>query len=244
MRLAGARCLVVGGVHRLGRALALDLAAHGAAVAVCSRAGTPRAERRVAALARAGAAAAAGRRRRRGHGRRRRRTSSPAPPPPWAASTRSSSRRAAPSCPRRRSDIDEAAWDASLDTIAKGFFFTRLRRRTTVVCRRRRSGEATSPPRRGVIVAITDCMGLQPWASFAAHGAAKAAQIHLVKQLARAWAADGVRVCGVAPGPVDLARRPAPRRDAARGRQAAMGAAGAARRRWAPPCASASRRTA
>ncbi|HEY5473164.1 MAG TPA: SDR family oxidoreductase, partial [Candidatus Limnocylindrales bacterium] len=33
---------------------------------------------------------------------------------------------------------------------------------------------------------------------------AKAAQIHLVKELARAWAADGVRVCGVAPGPVDL----------------------------------------
>ena len=28
---------------------------------------------------------------------------------------------------------------------------------------------------------ITDYLGLQPWATFAAHGAAKAAQIHLVK---------------------------------------------------------------
>jgi NAD(P)-dependent dehydrogenase (short-subunit alcohol dehydrogenase family) len=55
-----------------------------------------------------------------------------------------------------------------------------------------------------VIVALTDYLGLQPWAAFAAHGAAKAAQIHLVKELARAWAAEGVRVCGVAPGPVDL----------------------------------------
>ena len=36
----------------------------------------------------------------------------------------------------------------------------------------------------GVIVAITDVAGLQPWARFAPHGAAKAAQIHLVKSLA------------------------------------------------------------
>ena len=37
----------------------------------------------------------------------------------------------------------------------------------------------------GAIVAITDYLGLQPWATFAAHGAAKAAEIHLVKELAR-----------------------------------------------------------
>ncbi len=53
-------------------------------------------------------------------------------------------------------------------------------------------------------MALTDYLGLQPWATFAAHSAAKAAQIHLVKILARAWAPDSVRVCGVAPGPVDL----------------------------------------
>ena len=53
-----------------------------------------------------------------------------------------------------------------------------------------------------MIVAITDVAGLQPWPRFAPHGAAKAAQIHLVKCLAAAWGRDGIRVCGVAPGPV------------------------------------------
>ena len=72
----------------------------------------------------------------------------------------------------------------------------------------------------GAVVAITDCLGLQPWSTFAAHGAAKAAEIHLVKELARAWAPAGVRVCGVAPGPVDLhddEHREATLRAAARG---------------------------
>ena len=57
-------------------------------------------------------------------------------------------------------------------------------------------------PGGGVIVAITDVAGLQPWPLFAAHGAAKAALIHLVKTLALAWGRDRIRVCGVAPGPV------------------------------------------
>jgi NAD(P)-dependent dehydrogenase (short-subunit alcohol dehydrogenase family) len=47
-------------------------------------------------------------------------------------------------------------------------------------------------------------LGLRPPAMFAAHAAAKAAQIMLVQTLAKAWAADGVRVCGVAPGPTRL----------------------------------------
>ena len=37
-----------------------------------------------------------------------------------------------------------------------------------------------------------------------AHCAAKAAQVQLMKCLALAWGKDGVRVCGVAPGPVLL----------------------------------------
>ena len=90
-----------------------------------------------------------------------------------------------------------------------------------------------------MIVAITDYLGLQPWATFAAHGAAKAAEIHLVKELARAWAPAGVRVCGVAPGPVDLDD------DEHRGRHAARRGARRARSGWwrpptsAPPFASA-----
>jgi len=207
MNVPGARVLVVGGVRRLGRALALDLAAHGAAVCVSSRALGAEAEAQVAALRAAGApvasavagdvstahgagalvAAAAGARGGRvanGLG-----ASGPigATPP---------------------EEIAEAAWDASLDTIAKGFFYC------AGAAREAFAGGG------GAIVALTDYLGLQPSAAFAAHGAAKAAQIHLVKELARAWAGDGVRVCGVAPGPVDLEddpHRAATLRAAARG---------------------------
>jgi len=190
VNVAGARVLVVGGVRRLGRAVALDLAGHGAAVAVSARAYTPAADEQVAALLAAGAATAS-----------------------WVAGD---VRRAAdaaalvvaaeaalggldalvyaasgPFVPQPPQAIDEETWDASMDTIAKGFFFT--------ACAAR---ERLSPG--GAIVALTDYLGLQPWATFAAHGAAKAAEIHLVKELARAWAPEGLRVCGVAPGPVDL----------------------------------------
>ena len=96
-----------------------------------------------------------------------------------------------PFVPAPPEQIGEAGWDVSMDTIAKGFFFTACAARQTFA----------GP---GVIVAITDYLGLQPFAAFAAHGAAKAAEIHLVKQLAKAWALEEVRVCGVAPGPVDL----------------------------------------
>ena len=48
---------------------------------------------------------------------------------------------------------------------------------------------------------IEDVAAYQPWPSFAAHCAAKAAQAMLTRVLARALAPE-VRVCGVAPGPV------------------------------------------
>ena len=190
MKVAGARILVVGGVHRLGRALALDLAAHGAAVCVSSRAAGEEAAAQVGALRAAGAPAAAA-----VAGDARWPTAAEGLVADAAAAlggldglVYAASGPFVPTPPER---LDEASWDASLDTIAKGFFFT-------AVAARKRLGSGS------VIVALTDYLGLQPWAAFAAHGAAKAAQIHLVKELARAWAADGVRVCGVAPGPVDL----------------------------------------
>jgi NAD(P)-dependent dehydrogenase (short-subunit alcohol dehydrogenase family) len=185
---------VVGGVHRLGGALALDLAAHGAAVCVSSRAGGAEADAQVDALRAAGAPTAAA-----VVGDVRR---------PAAADSLVAAAAAAlggldglvyaasgPFVPTPPEAVDEASWDASLDTIAKGFFFT------AVAARGRLLANGTAG---GVIVAITDYLGLQPWTAFAAHGAAKAAQIHLVKELARAWTGGGVRVCGVAPGPVDL----------------------------------------
>ena len=197
MRLAGARCLVVGGARRLGYQIALGLAADGAAVCASSRGTDDAIDATAGALRRAGAATAAAIR---GDVRE----------PRAAAALVAAGAEAlggldvlvfaasGPFVPQPPQDIDETAWDASLDTIAKGFFFSACAAHDLFVAR---SAPGLAP---GVIVAITDYLGLQPWAAFAAHGAAEAAQIHLVKELARAWADDGVRVCGVAPGPVDL----------------------------------------
>lgn len=182
--------LVVGGVRRLGRAVALDLARHGAAVAVSTRTYSPAADEQVLALKAAGAPRAAW-------------VEGDARSADGAANLVAASNAAldgldglvyaasGPFVPMLPQAIDEEAWDASMDTIAKGFFFA--------ACAARERLSAG-----GVIVALTDYLGVQPWSTFAAHGAAKAAEIHLVKELARAWAPEGLRVCGVAPGPVDL----------------------------------------
>jgi len=201
MNVSGANILVVGGVHRLGRALALDLAAHGARVCASTRATGAESQAQVAALRAAGApaaAAVAGDVRRPATARQLVAAAAEAlgglDALVYAAS--------GPFVPTQPQDIDEQSWDGSLDTIAKGFFFCACAAREQFLAR-----PAAAPgggAAGGAIVALTDYLGLQPWAVFAAHGAAKAAQIHLVKQLARAWSPDGVRVCGVAPGPVDL----------------------------------------
>ncbi len=211
MNVAGSRCLVVGGARRLGRQLALDLAGAGASVCIASR-GRDDAHARVAnELGRAGAAAVASV------------TGNVGTPRGAAALVAAAARElggldalvfaaSGPFVPRRPEETDEVAWDASFDVVAKGFFFAACAAHDIFApAAGGRAGEEkpnreprTPAVTRGVVVAITDYLGLQPWAAFAAHGAAKAAQIHLVKELARAWAGDGVRVCGVAPGPVDL----------------------------------------
>ena len=221
MRLAGARCLVIGGARRLGRQLALGLAADGAAVCISSRTADDEVTDTLSALERAGATAAAAVPGDVGHARAAAALVAAAGEKlggldvlVFAAS--------GPFAAQRPEAIDEEAWDSSFDTIAKGFFFAACAARDTFVAglspiagaipaRTPAPREGASDPFAaspagacGVVVAITDLLGVQPWAAFAAHGAAKAAQIHLVKELARAWADDGVRVCGVAPGPVDL----------------------------------------
>jgi len=207
MKLVGTRTLVIGGARHLSRLLAADLANAGARVALTSRDGTaatrvaeslggpPRAiglsaDTGTATGAREAVAAA-------------RRALSGLDALVYAAS--------GPFMPTPPDQIDEAAWDLSFNVIARGFFFAACAARNVMIEPAARNGEtpvssehSRSPISRGTIVAITDYLGSQPCAAFAAHGAAKAAQIHLVKELARAWAADGVRVCGVAPGPVDL----------------------------------------
>jgi pteridine reductase len=91
--------------------------------------------------------------------------------------------------PRPIDEIQESDWDAALGATAKGSFFVT---------------QAAAPAlreARGVVVMIEDVAAYQPWPSFAAHCAAKAAQAMLTRVFARALAPE-VRVCGVAPGTV------------------------------------------
>jgi pteridine reductase len=97
--------------------------------------------------------------------------------------------------------VDEAHWDAALGATAKGSFFVT---------------QAAGPllrETRGVVVMIEDVAAYQPWPSFAAHCAAKAAQAMLTKVFARALAPE-VRVCGVAPGSVAVEPQQTERRAA------------------------------
>jgi pteridine reductase len=91
--------------------------------------------------------------------------------------------------PKDVADLDEADWDSALGATAKGTFFVT---------------QAAAPhlrESRGVVVNIEDVAAYEPWPSFAAHSAAKAAQAMLTRVFARALAPE-VRVCGVAPGAV------------------------------------------
>src|SRR5215510_2292903 len=86
-------------------------------------------------------------------------------------------------------DLTEEDWDLAFGATAKGSFFVT---------------QAAAPHLResgGTVVMIEDVAAYQPWPSFAAHSAAKAAQAMLTRVFARALAPE-VRVCGVAPGPV------------------------------------------
>ena len=91
--------------------------------------------------------------------------------------------------PKPVDEVTEEDWDAAFGATAKGGFFVT---------------QAAAPHLRessGVVIMIEDVMGLEPWPSFAAHSAAKAALSMLTKVFARALAPE-VRVCGIAPGPV------------------------------------------
>jgi pteridine reductase len=91
--------------------------------------------------------------------------------------------------PKSVDELQEDDWDRALGATAKGTFFVT---------------QAAAPAlreSRGVVVMIEDVASYQPWPSFSAHCAAKAAQAMLTRVFARALAPE-VRVCGVAPGPV------------------------------------------
>jgi pteridine reductase len=98
-------------------------------------------------------------------------------------------------------ELTEQDWELAFGATAKGSFFA-----TQAAARHLREA-------RGAVVMIEDVAAYQPWPSFAAHSAAKAAQAMLTRVFARALAPE-VRVCGVAPGPVAVAPEQADRRAA------------------------------
>ena len=94
--------------------------------------------------------------------------------------------------PKPLEEVSEDDWEAAFGATAKGSFFVT---------------QAAAPLLRkadGAVVMVEDVAAYQPWPSFVAHCAAKAAQAMLTRTLARALAPE-VRVCGVAPGPVAVA---------------------------------------
>jgi pteridine reductase len=101
--------------------------------------------------------------------------------------------------PRAVEEVTEAEWDAAFGATAKGSFFV-----TQAAVPHLRAA-------RGLVVMIEDVAAYQAWPSFAAHCAAKAAQAMLTRVLARALAPE-IRVCGVAPGPVEVEREQEERR--------------------------------
>lgn len=206
------RCLIVGGARRLGAALAVELARGGADVAVSSRAPESAAPlvARLEALGRRAVALGGGMDTRL-EARHVLRTAAQAlgglDLVVYAAS--------GPFDPTPPEDLDEAAWDASFDVIARGFLYCAQAAREVFI--------ETPPPaarddppsdtrvldaqptaRRGSVIALTDIIEGDPWPKLTPHFAAKAAQIMVLRLLATAWRSDGVAVCGVAPGPVDL----------------------------------------
>jgi pteridine reductase len=111
--------------------------------------------------------------------------------------------------PKRFEDVSEEDVDAALGATVKGSFFVT---------------QAAAPHLRksgGLVVMVEDVAAYQPWPSFAAHCAAKAAQAMLTRVLARALAPE-VRVCGVAPGSVALD----PGQDTRRAAETALGRIG------------------
>ena len=113
--------------------------------------------------------------------------------------------------PKRFEDVTEPDVNAAFGATVKGSFFVT---------------QAAAPhlrATRGLVVMVEDVAAYQPWPSFAAHCAAKAAQAMLTRTLARALAPD-VRVCGVAPGPVAVE----PDQEVRRAAETALGRVGSA----------------
>ena len=91
----------------------------------------------------------------------------------------------------RVEDLSEADWDAALDTNLKGAFLV-----ARLAVPRLRAGGG------GVIVNVSSNAGLVARADEPAYSTSKAGLLMLTRSLARAHAADRIRVNAICPGPV------------------------------------------
>lgn len=96
----------------------------------------------------------------------------------------------------RPTPVDSAAlvdWDAVMDVNLRGVF----------LCIRECSAAMRNRPGGATIVAIGSTAGVLADRSAAAYAASKAGLHHLIEVAARELGPEGIRVCGVAPGPTD-----------------------------------------
>lgn len=100
-----------------------------------------------------------------------------------------------------RTPLDEVTpeqWDRTLDLNLRAPFFC-----AKAAARVMRRGETGENGTRGVIVNIADLAGLESWPGYIPHGISKAGVIHMTTSLARVLAPD-IRVNAIAPGAVLL----------------------------------------
>ena len=189
MKLSGQVALVTGAGRRIGRAVALRLAAEGARIVVHYRSSRPEAEAVAAEIVRSGGEAASMR----------------------AELTRVGEidglfeqveqrfgrldilvNNAAIFSPTPLGQTQEAQWDAILATNLKAQFFCAQRAAQLLT----RSG-------RGRIINFASVGGLQAWPTYTAYNVSKAGVIMLTRCLARALAPD-VTVNAIAPGTISF----------------------------------------
>jgi NAD(P)-dependent dehydrogenase (short-subunit alcohol dehydrogenase family) len=90
-------------------------------------------------------------------------------------------------------DLDEAGWDAVMNTNLRGAWLVAQTAARALVAARR----------PGRIVNIASIVGLRPIGHLAPYAAAKAGLIHLTRTLAMEWARHDIQVNAIAPGYVE-----------------------------------------